>query len=69
MAMFVARKSRPVFAARTRVLHVGFDDPPVLAANTETDETAMAHYGGGAMKPGFFVESLPQVLMGEQDRD
>jgi len=53
--MFVARKSCPVFATRTRVLHVGFDDPPLLAANTETDEMAMAHYGRVRDETRFFL--------------
>jgi len=39
-----ANQSCPVFPAKTKLLHVGFDDPPKLAAGAQTEEEAMVHY-------------------------
>ncbi|NLI83047.1 MAG: arsenate reductase ArsC [Deltaproteobacteria bacterium] len=62
-----AQKSCPVFPARTRVLHVGFDDPPKLAADAKTDEEAMAPYRRVRDAIRAFVERLPQALTGERE--
>ena len=34
----------PVFPGTTRVVHVGFDDPPKLAKDATSEEEALAHY-------------------------
>jgi arsenate reductase len=34
----------PRFGEHTRVLHVGFDDPPKLARNAATPEDGLIHY-------------------------
>ena len=39
-----AHEACPVFPARTRVVHVGFDDPPKLARSAATEEEALGHY-------------------------
>lgn len=61
-----ANQSCPVFPARTRLLHVGFDDPPKLAAAASAEEEAMAHYRRVRDEIGKFVEKLPQVLLDEK---
>jgi arsenate reductase len=61
-----AQKSCPVFPARTRVLHVGFPDPPKLAADAQTEEEAMAYYRRVRDEIRSFVEKLPQVLLEDQ---
>ena len=58
-----ANQSCPVFPAKTRLLHVGFDDPPKLAAGDDMEEEAMAHYRRVRDEIREFVEKLPQVLM------
>lgn len=58
-----AYQSCPVFPAKTRLLHVGFDDPPKLAAGAQTEEEAMAHYRRVRDAIREFVEKLPEVLM------
>jgi arsenate reductase len=58
-----AHESCPVFAARTRVVHVGFDDPPRLAKGAASDEEAMAHYRRVRDEIRAFVETLPGSLM------
>lgn len=57
-----AHEACPFFPARTKVLHVGFDDPPRLAANSPTEEEALSHYR--RVRDGIrrFVEKLPQEL-------
>jgi arsenate reductase len=39
-----ANETCPRFPGQTRVVHVGFDDPPKLAKGAATDEEAMPHY-------------------------
>jgi arsenate reductase len=39
-----ANETCPVFPGRTRVLHVGFDDPPALARDARSDDQTMSHY-------------------------
>lgn len=39
-----ADETCPVFPAKTRVIHRGFDDPPKLAAGAGSDDEAMPHY-------------------------
>lgn len=61
-----AQQGCPFFPAKTRVLHVGFDDPPKLAAGARSEEEAMAHYRRVRDEIKRFVEKLPRVLMEEQ---
>jgi arsenate reductase len=39
-----AHESCPNFNSRAKVVHVGFDDPPLLSKNARDDEEAMSHY-------------------------
>ena len=39
-----ANESCPVFSAGTKVVHVGFDDPPRLANGAKDEEEALGHY-------------------------
>ncbi|HPS01105.1 MAG TPA: arsenate reductase ArsC [Candidatus Sumerlaeota bacterium] len=39
-----AQENCPLFPGRTRVLHVGFDDPPRLAEGARSEEEALGHY-------------------------
>jgi len=57
-----AHQACPVFPAKTRVMHVGFDDPPRLAAGSQTDEEAMVHYRRVRDEIKAFVEQLPNIL-------
>ena len=60
-----ANEHCPVFPGGTRVVHVGFDDPPALAAGAETEAEALAHYRRVRDEIKAFVEALPESL---QDR-
>jgi len=47
---------------KARVVHVGFDDPPRLAQNSETEEEALSHYRRVRDEIREFVETLPAAL-------
>ena len=55
----------PAFPGKTKVIHVGFDDPPKLAASAKTEEEALMHYRRVRDEIRRFIESLPDAL----DRD
>ena len=58
-----AQKTCPSFPGPTRVIHVGFDDPPKLAATARDEEEAMLHYRRVRNEIKVFVESLPESLL------
>jgi arsenate reductase len=57
-----ARESCPFFPARTKQMHQGFDDPPLLAARAKTEEEALAPYRRVRDEIRAFVETLPEAL-------
>jgi arsenate reductase len=57
-----AHESCPVFAGNTKVMHVGFDDPPRLAKAAKTEAEALAHYRRVRDEIRSFIETLPQAL-------
>ncbi len=59
-----AHESCPIFPGKAKVVHVGFDDPPRLAAGAETEEEALGHYRRVRDEIRAFVESLPDRLNG-----
>ena len=54
-----AHESCPVFPGKARVVHVGFDDPPRLAAGAKTEEERLAPYRRVRDEIRAFVETLP----------
>ncbi len=57
-----AHESCPVFPGKTKVTHVGFDNPPRLAKEAATDEEALGHYRRVRDEIRAFVETLPECL-------
>lgn len=57
-----AHESCPVFPGRARVRHVGFDDPPRLAAGETDPERALDRYRRVRDEIRAFVETLPDAL-------
>lgn len=58
-----AHESCPMWlGGKARVVHVGFDDPPRLAQNSETEEEALSHYRRVRDEIREFVETLPDAL-------
>ena len=57
-----ARESCPVFPGKTRVVHIGFDDPPRLAEACQTEEEKLACYRRVRDEIRTFIEKLPEIL-------
>lgn len=57
-----AHESCPVFPGKVKVVHVGFDDPPRLAANAKTEEERLIPYRRVRDELRAFVETLPASL-------
>ncbi|MBN1442655.1 MAG: arsenate reductase ArsC [Planctomycetes bacterium] len=57
-----ANENCPVFPGTTRVVHVGFDDPPALAKTATSEEEALGHYRRVRDEIRAFVERLPEAL-------
>lgn len=57
-----AHETCPAFGADTRVVHVGFDDPPALAKQTADAAEALGHYRRVRDEIRAFVQTLPDAL-------
>ena len=57
-----ADESCPVFPAKTRIIHRGFDDPPQLAKEATTEEGALDCYRRVRDEIKAFVLTLPESL-------
>jgi arsenate reductase len=57
-----ANEHCPVFRGQAKVTHVGFDDPPRLAAGAKTEEEALDHYRRVRDEIRAFVQGLPESL-------
>jgi arsenate reductase len=57
-----AHETCPIFPGKTKVIHVGFDDPPHLAAKAESEEEALDHYRRVRDEIRTFVLGLPKRL-------
>jgi arsenate reductase (thioredoxin) len=57
-----ANESCPIFPGKVKRIHVGFDDPPQLAKNANTEEEALNHYRRVRDEIRAFVEKLPEIL-------
>ena len=57
-----AHESCPVFSGKAKVVHVGFDDPPKLAAGAKTEDERLAPYRRVRDEIRAFVETLPDSL-------
>lgn len=57
-----AHETCPLFPGWTKVVHVGFDDPPRLAKEARSEEEALAHYRRVRDEIRAFIETLPEAL-------
>ncbi len=64
-----AKENCPVFPGKAKVVHQGFDDPPQLAADAETEEEALAHYRRVRDEIKAYVETLPDALLEHNPMD
>ncbi len=52
----------PVFSGQTKVIHHGFDDPPKLAKEAESEEEALSHYRRVRDEIKAYIETLPDSI-------
>jgi arsenate reductase (thioredoxin) len=57
-----AHETCPVLPGKAAIVHVGFDDPPRLAANAKTEAERLAPYRRVRDEIRAFVETLPDSL-------
>lgn len=57
-----AHEACPLFPGKTKVLHVGFDDPPRLAKEAKNEEEALGHYRRVRDEIRGFIEHLEQYI-------
>lgn len=53
----------PAFPGKTKVVHVGFDDPPALAKTAQTEAEALQHYRRVRDEIRGFIQTLPDSLV------
>jgi arsenate reductase len=61
-----ANESCPIFPGKTKVVHVGFEDPPKLTKDMPDGEGKLAVYRRVRDEIRKFVETLPEALTGPQ---
>jgi len=61
-----AHEACPLFLGKTKVVHVGFDDPPRLAREAKTEEEKLDCYRCVRDEIKQFVAGLPGCLMGKE---
>ncbi|MEI8373317.1 MAG: arsenate reductase ArsC [Planctomycetota bacterium] len=57
-----AHENCPVFQGKAKVVHVGFDDPPRLAAGATTEDERLAPYRRVRDEIREFVQGLPDSI-------
>lgn len=57
-----ANEHCPIFDGKTKVVHVGFDDPPKLAEEAKNENEALDCYRRIRDEIKHFVQSLPEPL-------
>ena len=57
-----AHENCPVFLGNAKVVHVGFDDPPRLAAGATTEDERLAPYRRVRDEIREFIQKLPDSL-------
>ncbi len=61
-----AHEHCPLFPGKAKIIHVGFDDPPRLAAAAKTEEERLSVYRRVRDEIRDFVETLPDSLKNSQ---
>jgi arsenate reductase len=61
-----AHEQCPIFPGKTKVVHVGFDDPPQLAAHAKSEQEALDCYRRVRYQIKAFVSTLPEALSSDR---
>jgi arsenate reductase len=62
-----ADENCPVFPAKTKIIHHGFDDPPKLAANAKDEEEKIGHYRRVRDQICEYIKTLPASVQLKAD--
>ena len=57
-----AHETCPLFPGKAKIIHKGFDDPPFLAAEKNSEEEKLECYRKVRDEIRNFVETLPEAL-------
>ena len=57
-----ANETCPVFPGKTKVVHVGFDDPPKLSKDAKIEEEAMSHYRRVRDEIKTFIQNIHHTI-------
>lgn len=57
-----ANETCPLFPGKTRIVHVGFDDPPRLAKDAKSEEEALGQYRRVRDEIRHFIENIESYL-------
>jgi arsenate reductase len=57
-----ANETCPLFPGKTKIIHVGFDDPPRLAKEAKSEEEALGHYRRVRDEIRHFIENIESYL-------
>jgi arsenate reductase len=57
-----ANETCPVFPGKTKVVHVGFDDPPKLAKDAKSEDEAMSHYRRVRDEIKAFIQTIENTI-------
>lgn len=57
-----ANENCPIFPGNTKIIHVGFDDPPALARNLQDETMRLDIYRRVRDQIKAFIEALPESL-------
>jgi len=57
-----AHETCPLFPGKTKVVHVGFDDPPKLAKTAKSEQEALGHYRRVRDEIRRFIEHIEEYL-------
>lgn len=57
-----ANEACPLFPGKTKVVHIGFDDPPRLAKDAKSEEEALGHYRRVRDEIRQFIEHIDQYI-------
>jgi len=57
-----ANEACPVFPGKTKVVHVGFDDPPKLAKDAKNEEEAMSQYRRVRDEIKTFIQNIEDTI-------
>lgn len=60
-----AHETCPIFPGQAKVVHVGFDDPPKMAQEYETEDEKLNCYRRVRDEIRTFIERLPEALTGQ----